>query len=191
MNATSRLLNDYLRDRIRYHRMSLELLSKELAQRSRIPAGSFCCLESGHYRISVLHLLKVQIALGADIRDIWPVVKPERRDATDSTVTAVLRAAEIRAPKFTSLEDILAAVCSEFGVTVEEMASPSRERRFSRPRSAAAALVRQTPGITLQSLAQVCSRDYACIYHSLELALEDPVFWEQLRRLEERLKPTC
>lgn len=188
MSAQERL-NQYIVGIIRRERQERGWTVAELSCRAGIPIGSYSCIEVGNrYRLGLLNLLRLQLALQMPITDLWPPVGLKAERVTGNILSAVLSDAEEQLPVRVTVEGIIEAVCEEFQFTLEQLAGPSRERRYARARCLAAALARQTPGLTLQSVSRAFNRHYATLYRSLEHALEDPEFWDRLRRIEERLK---
>lgn len=65
-------VNDFVRKRIRMLRLNKNLTTGQLAALSGIPEGSYCCLESGHSRISIANLQRITKALETGIHEVWP-----------------------------------------------------------------------------------------------------------------------
>ena len=71
--SKTRGVNEFVRRRLRELRQSKRMRIKDLAQQSGIPTGSYGCMESGFYNISLDNLFRMLGVLEADIHDVWPV----------------------------------------------------------------------------------------------------------------------
>ncbi len=164
---TFRPVNDYVCSRLRQLRQKKGWTVKTLAQRSGIPLGTYSVMESGRCRISLEHLLRLQLALGVNIADLWPNPKGICRHATDEVVRAVVKAAQSWLPKPVTHQDILRAVCLVYDVDTEELASPSRERIFAEARAVATQLVGEQGHLTLVELSRLLNRNVSSLSHCL------------------------
>ena len=71
--SKTRGVNEFVRRRLRELRQSKRMRIKDLALQSGIPTGSYGCLESGFYNISLDNLFRMLGVLEADIHEVWPV----------------------------------------------------------------------------------------------------------------------
>jgi transcriptional regulator with XRE-family HTH domain len=70
--ASDRTVNDHVRHRLRELRNKRRIGIREIAAGTGIASSSYCCMEGGHYNISLDHLFRILGVLEADISDVWP-----------------------------------------------------------------------------------------------------------------------
>lgn len=70
--AGGKLVNDFVRRRLRNLRHAKKIRAKELAIRAGLPYSSYACMEHGFYNISLDNLFRVLGALESAITDVWP-----------------------------------------------------------------------------------------------------------------------
>ena len=171
-------INAYVLECIRRVRIEKGLRVQDMAQRTGIPLGSYSCLETGRYRMSLENLFRILHVLGMDISDVWPSTnrrpKPVKK-VDDAFIRETVEQARGRHVGQLSLDDILEIICDEFAVSRQHLASPSRRRDVSEARTVAAVLVREQRHLTMVSLSRVLRRDVSTLAHCM-------------RRLKERLK---
>jgi chromosomal replication initiator protein len=115
-----------------------------------------------------------------------------RSPVTVELVQEALEAVEVPGrPR--SLEEIATLVSRAYGVTLEELQSPSRKRRIGRPRHLAMHLSRRYTDASLQEIGKLFRRDRASVSHAVErveqLVLEQPQLRYELEALAARLSP--
>lgn len=164
---TFRPVNDYVCARLRHLRHERGWTMTALALRSGIPLGTYSVLEGGRSRISLEHLLRIQLALGAEISDLWPKPKGKCNRVTDEVLETAVKAAYSWLPKPVTHQDILRAVCLVYDVDMEELASPSRQRLFSEARAVATHLVGEKNHLTMVELSRLLNRDVSTLFHCL------------------------
>ena len=166
MEQIEKPVNKHVRLAIRRIRIAKGLRLQDVAAKSGIPAGSYACLELGYYRLSSDKLLRILLALETDIRDVWPglKLKPEE-EVSDEDLDEQL---EESRPRQVGVEDVVQAVCRAFGVSPENLAGPSSQRRLSIPRAAAALLIREAPHLRMIDLAGRLGRDPSWLSHLLK-----------------------
>ena len=132
---------------------------------------------TARYGMNLENLLRIQIALGADIRKIWPASNPGASKVTESLLEDLLREARSRRPLGSpsvrrqrllpygflivaehTIEEIVRSVCSQEQISIEELIQ-SRSRRAAQARTLAAALVLEIPHLHLTDLAKRLNRD--------------------------------
>jgi len=67
---------------------------------------------------------------------------------------------------------IINAVCEYYGVTVDELQSPSRKQRLVTPRHVAMALVRMRTDKTLEDTGLLFNRDHTSVCHAMKSVSE-------------------
>jgi transcriptional regulator with XRE-family HTH domain len=65
-------INDAVRIKLRQLRKARKVTVRELCSQLGMPIGSYGCLESGSYNITLENLHKILGVLGADISEVWP-----------------------------------------------------------------------------------------------------------------------
>jgi transcriptional regulator with XRE-family HTH domain len=70
--ASDRTVNDHVRRRLRQLRNRKKIGIREIAAGTGIAFSSYCCMEGGHYNISLDHLFRILGVLDADISEVWP-----------------------------------------------------------------------------------------------------------------------
>ena len=162
-----RPVNDYVCSRLRQLRQERGLRVADLARKSAIPLGTYSVMETGRCRISLEHLLRIQLALGVNITALWPNPKGKCRHATDEVVQAVVKAARSWLPKPITHQDILLAVGLVYDVDMEELTGPSRQRILSEARAVATQLVGEQSHLTLVEMSRLLNRDVSSLSHCL------------------------
>jgi transcriptional regulator with XRE-family HTH domain len=71
-------INDAVRVKIRQLRKARGITIRELCDRIGMPIGSYGCLESGSYNITLENLHRILNVLGVDISEVWPYDEPEK-----------------------------------------------------------------------------------------------------------------
>jgi len=160
-------INAYVVDCIRRQRVAQRLTVASAAQRSGIPLGSYSCLETGRYRLSLESLFRILAVLGTDVADVWPAHQGPVEQVTDSYILQTVEQARKRQPEQTSYQHILAAVCEAYGLKPEQLSSPSRRRDLSEARTVALILTREQPHLTLAGLSRLLKRDVSSLSHCL------------------------
>ncbi|MEE8177673.1 MAG: helix-turn-helix domain-containing protein [Acidobacteriota bacterium] len=173
-NTPHNLVSGYVMDRIRFFRLMQRRTLNEAARRSGIPLGSYSCLETKRYRLSLDNLLRLQLVLGVEIGDLWPKVTGKCNLVTDEVLLTTLRAARGWLPKRITIIDVLLAIREVYGLDQADLVQPSRRRDLAEARAVAARLVQEQPGLAVSDLARLFGRDPSSLFHCL-------------RRLPERL----
>ncbi len=180
-------INRYVCECVRLGRIDRGLSMRETAERAGIPLGTYSCLESSQYRMSLENLFRILSVLGMDIRAAWPggaEPSPMERVTPDFIRESVARSRRERPPR-ADLDDILSVVCELYGFKPEELADRSRLRERSEARSMAACLMRLHRHLSVVRLAQRLGRDPSSLYSGRE-RLEARM--ESDRTLKARLK---
>lgn len=165
---SNNLVNQFVCSSIRRLRLERGLRIQEIAQRSGIPLGSYSCLETGRYRMSLENLFRILQVLGADVREVWPDSSPETTQAVDEEfIRGKIREAEARWPPRLTLDDVLAAACRACGVDIDAVASPSRRRNLAEARTLAALMTRDIGHLSLVALSRRLGRDVSSLSHCL------------------------
>lgn len=160
-------VNRFVCARVRWLRRERRLRVVDMAERSGIPLGSYSCLETGRYRMSLENLLRVLLALRADVTDVWPGTVVVSGPVTPAILRQVIRDAEATLPERVTVQDILRTVAEEHGVSVEALKGPSRKRDLTEARVQAALLVRENRHITMNELARELGRDPSSFCHAI------------------------
>lgn len=88
-----------------------------------------------------------------------------------------------------SIEDIKAAVCERFGISSEELVSPTRTARLTWPRQAAMYLARELTSQSLPSIGrEFGGRDHTTVMHALKRAEKQISADPMLRRAVDELR---
>lgn len=171
-----RPISDYLMANLRALRIEKRLRIEDMTKRTGIPMGSYSCLETGRYRVSVENLFRILQALGVSIEDVWPGARPDgpAHRVDDRYVRNLLRLEESLLPRRLTLEEILEAVCAGLQVTLEELSSPSRRRSLAQARTAAAVLVYEAPHLSLSALGKALNRNVSSLSHCLNRWRKSP-----------------
>ncbi len=188
-------VNDFVCASIRKHRMANGLRVADMAERTGIPLGSYSCLETGRYRMSLENLFRIIHVLGVEIAEVWPRDESGPRPVKKIDKAFVRKAiakARKHQPKQISLYDILEVVCDEFAVTRKQLSSPSRRRDLAEARTVAAVLTREQRHLTLVSLSRALCRDVSTLGHCMR-RLEDRLTYDRhlagrIRSARRRLK---
>ncbi len=69
-------INEHVRQRLRELRISKRIGFREMSEGTGIPSSSYCCMESGYYKINLDSLHRILGVLGASIQDVWPTDLP-------------------------------------------------------------------------------------------------------------------
>ncbi len=69
-------INEHVRQRLRELRISKRIGFREMSEGTGIPSSSYCCMESGYYKINLDSLHRILGVLGASIQDVWPADLP-------------------------------------------------------------------------------------------------------------------
>jgi chromosomal replication initiator protein len=98
-----------------------------------------------------------------------------------------------RRPVRRTVEDVQAAACEAFGITREELVSPSRTARLTWPRQVAMYLARELTDQTLPAIGRAFGgRDHTTVMHACKRTAArmagDPDAFEAVRALTERLR---
>ena len=87
-----------------------------------------------------------------------------------------------------SIEDIIAATCQRYGLTTEELTSPSRSPRITWPRQVAMYLARELTGQSLPAIGrQLGGRDHSTVLHACRRTAARIAADDSSRRLVEDL----
>ena len=149
------LVNDYVCGCIRTLRIEKGLRVRDMAERTSIPLGSYSCLETGRYRMSLENLFKILHALGVEVTEVWPGKVQGQAEKVDAQfVEEKIRTAIKLRPVQISLDDVLDVVCRTYEITVEEVSSPSRQRDLAEARTVATILVREIRHLSLAGLSR-------------------------------------
>ncbi|HSR51409.1 MAG TPA: helix-turn-helix transcriptional regulator, partial [Acidobacteriota bacterium] len=65
-------VSDFVASTIRRIRIEKGIRVADMAWRTGIPLGSYSCLETGRYRMSLENLFRILHILGTDINQVWP-----------------------------------------------------------------------------------------------------------------------
>ena len=160
-------INSYVVERIRRQRVAQRLRVADMARRTGIPLGSYSCLETGRYRLSLESLFRILAVLGTGVADVWPEQQGPVEQVTDSYILQTVEQAREAQPKLTRYHDILQAVCEAYGLKPEQLSSPSRRRDLSEARTVVLILTREQPHLTLAGLSRLLRRDVSSLSHCL------------------------
>lgn len=182
------VVNRFVMARLSRLRQEKGITLAQLAKGSCIPLGTISSLLTGRNRCSLLNLYRLLVRLGLDITDVWPDVRYgcPILHVPDEIVREGIEEAEAALPQVATAEDVVCAIAAVFGVTYEEMCSPSRKRRLSEARGAAAYLVHRLPGIPMVRLSEVLRRNVSGLFHLVKTMRRRFEFDEKLRDKAER-----
>ena len=187
-------VNRFVCESVRLGRLERGLSMRQTAERAGIPLGSYCCLESGRYRMSLENLFRILSVLEMDIRAAWPSAAepwPIERVTPAFIRESIARSRRERPPR-ADLDDLLSAVCELYGLEPEELADPSKRRDRAEARSMAACLMRRHRHLSVVQLAQRLGRDASSLHHGrnrLEARMEsDLTLRRRLKRAEALLQ---
>lgn len=163
-------VNAYVCSCIRRIRIDQGLTVSQMAARSGIPLGSYSCLETARYRLNLSNLFRFLLVLGVPIEEVWPqpaaTLEPVQQVDQDC-IQAMVEEAKRRLPRQIGLQDVIEAVCEEYGVTSKELSSPSRARHLAEARTVATVLVREQRHLTQIALSHRLKRDVSSLSHCL------------------------
>ncbi len=165
---TKGTISDHVRLAVRRLRIERGILVREVAERTGIPLGSYSCLEAGNYKINTDNLFRILHVLGASIDQVWPAAPGKNGpvlEVSDEYVRKVLARARKRNPVLPSVQDAVDVVCRVYGVTLEELSSPSRVRRLAEARAVASMLIEGQPHLSKSQLGHVVQRDPSTLEH--------------------------
>ena len=183
-------VSKYVADRIREIRQKQGLRVVDLARLSGIPASSYSCLETGRYKINLDNLLKVLLALGVGIGEVWPDVRLgcKGRLIDESFVEEAVQESRRRSSKpGIEIQDVVEAVAEAYGLKVEAMRGKG-SKKLTPARVSAALLIRDLPNLRLCDLADFldCSQDG--ISHSIRRYSEKVAASQQMRAARHKLE---
>ena len=170
-------------------RLEKRLRIADMAEKTGIPLGSFSCLETGRYRMSLENLFRILLVLGKPVSEVWPDAEPVEKIGP-WTIMEALDAVRRKLPKPIGYDDILNAVASLYTVSIADVKGPSRSRRIAQARAVGAILVRRSPGLTLARLSRLLNRDTSSLSHQIRRARMQPreaEFWRLVELAQERL----
>ncbi len=72
-------ISKYVVQSIRRKRMEQGMRVQDMAKRTGIPLGSYSCLETGRYRMSLENLFRILAVLGLEIKEVWPSPLKQRQ----------------------------------------------------------------------------------------------------------------
>lgn len=157
-------INSYVLARLRQIRLKRGLQIRAAADRAGIPLGSYTCLEAGRYRLNLENLYRMLHALGAGIEEVWPADPPPKGGAY-VTVGYISQHVAHAAPMRPSLDDVLNAVCQEYGISLAALCQGRRDHPFGEARAVAALLTSEVNHLTLAGLARRLGRDVSSCSH--------------------------
>ncbi len=162
-------ISKYVVQCIRQRRIEQGMRVQDMAKRTGIPLGSYSCLETGRYRMSLENLFRILAVLGVEIQEVWPSRLKQRqiKKVTSRFIRRVVDNAEKRRPRLIGYEDILGAVCKVYGVSRKKLCSPSRRRDLAEARTVATALVKEQRHLKLVELSRLLKRDVSSLSHCL------------------------
>lgn len=176
-------VSDYVAATVRRIRVEKGILVTDMARRTGIPLGSYSCLETGRYRMSLDNLFRILHVLGTDIQQVWPgEITGWVEQVDDDFIGEWVAKAKAQQPPQIGLADILQAVCDTYEVNREQLASPSRQRTLTEARAVCAVLVKETPHLSLVDLSAQLSRDVSSLSHALKRVHERLSWNRDLRR---------
>ncbi|HSR68781.1 MAG TPA: helix-turn-helix domain-containing protein [Acidobacteriota bacterium] len=178
-------VNDFVVSTIRRIRIEKGIKVETMSKHTGIPLGSYSCLETGRYRMSLENLFRILHVLGTDIHQVWPGEITTWAHVDEEFIREWIAKARARQPPMIELEDIIEAVCATYDVTPEDLCSPSRKRILAEARMVAAVLVKETAYLALVDLSRILKRDVSSLSHSLKRA-HNRMFWDRLLRLRIR-----
>lgn len=111
-------------------------------------------------------MLRLQIALGLDIREVWPLPVGTNEPVTDALLRSIIAKAREKRPRKTTVEDVLQAVATVSGLAIDELIN-SRSKRVAQARTIAAVVVQRTPHLEIAELARYVGRDSSTLSHSI------------------------
>lgn len=190
--ADRTLFEEHVRRRVRLLRQAQGLQSQQLARKAGLSVSTYSCLETGHMRFGIEQLFRVLAAMRVSIGDVWPGSLPEGFETV--TETFIGRAIESQPPieeQRPTLEEIVTAVASHCGVSVEALRSrDAREHRLAEARGLAGLLVREAPHLTLISLSRHFQRDPSCLSHAMNRLERRLAVDQSLQASVDRLRRT-
>ncbi len=161
-------INDFVLRRLRRLRLKQGLLMRVAAERAGIPLGSYTCLESRRYRLSLDNLFRILHALGAGIGEVWPGGKPPSGGlhVGSGYVAQHLRlAAQSESPLRPTLDDVLEVVCDAYQISLGALCSGRRDYPLGEARAIAALLTAETHHLRLVALAERFGNDVSSCSH--------------------------
>jgi chromosomal replication initiator protein len=162
--------------RKRAHTDDVELSDESPLERiaAAIPE-SIRALQGAFIRVVAYHSLRRRPIDGALVDEVLSGLYPDRRPT---------------GPR--SISDVQAAVCDDFGLTVDELRSPSRAARVTWPRQVAMYLSRELTDASLPAIGREFDRNHATVIHACRRASErmseDPDALQAVNSLTERLR---
>ncbi|HSR66981.1 MAG TPA: helix-turn-helix domain-containing protein [Acidobacteriota bacterium] len=176
-------VNDYVCESIRLVRLEKGIKVQDMARRTGIPLGSYSCLETGRYRMSLDLLFRILCVLGLNIEQTWPYrVEEASPEMTAEQVRRIVRRAARDRPALVTNEEILSLVCTCLGITRKDLLSDSRQRHLAEGRALAALLCKETPHLSLLEMSRLLGRHPSSLSHSLR-RLSRRLQWDQRMKL--------
>lgn len=179
-------VNEFVSSTVRRIRIEKGIRVQDMARRTGIPLGSYSCLETGRYRMSLENLFRILQVLGTDIQQVWPGEITEWVEEVDDEFIEkwVARARARQVPQV-SLQDVEQAVCETYAIDRQQLASPSRRRELAEARAVATVLVKETPHLSLVELSRLMRRDVSSLSHALRRTY-DRLSYDRALRLKIR-----
>lgn len=160
----------YVVERVRGARIDRGLTIAEMAKRTGIPLGSYSCLETGRYRLSLDNLFLILGVLRLDLRHVWPRPAADMAPCDPDYASRSVALSRDELPKPFTIHAVIFAACRSFGVPLGDLRSSSRRRHLSDARSACAVLVSDAPHLRLVCLARDLGRDVSSMSHAVRRA---------------------
>lgn len=183
-------VSKYVADRIREIRQKQGLRVVDVSRLSGIPAGSYSCLETGRYKINLDNLLRVLLALGVGIGEVWPQVVLDSKGGLidESYVEEAVRESRQRVAKpGIEIQDVVEAVAEAYGLQMEAMRGRG-SKKITPARVSAALLIRDLPNLRQCDLAHFLKCSEGGISHSIRRYSEKVVASQQMRAVRQRLE---
>lgn len=179
-------VNDFVCSTVRRIRIEKGIRVQDMARRSGIPLGSYSCLETGRYRMSLENLFRILQVLGTDIQQVWPGEITEWVEEVDEEfIEQWVERAKARQVPLVTMEEVQQAVCETYSIEREDLSSPSRRRDLAEARAVATVLVKETPHLALVELSRLLKRDVSSLSHSLRRTY-DRLSYDRALRLKIR-----
>lgn len=160
-------INGAVVSRIRQIRIAKRLRVQDLAERAGIPLGSYSCLDTGRYRMSLENLFRALTVLETDITEVWPRGGGEVESVSRDYIERAAADFRSQAPRQVSYRDILKAVCGIYKTSRKKLSSPSRRRDLAEARTVATILFKEQRHLTLAGLSRILKRDVSTLSHCL------------------------
>ena len=181
-------INNFICESLRQLRIAKGIKVLDVAEKTGIPASSYSCLEWGRYKLNLDNLFRILYAVGADIKDVWPMANERGGETvTSAHIQRVLEKSEGMRPPQVSVDDYIDTVCRISGIERMDRAVARSSKKIREAQVLAAIIVKEIPQITLTALSHRLDVNISSLSHRTRRILS---LAEQDRDLREKIDET-